>query len=182
MAGPGTQFTLTSRNFRNFLREGDFGLVDPSQPPSETNPPLAYNLLRLADSGIVLRGSPTWLVIIYAKYNRLIRDRTLYLDGLMTRYIQPAIIEENRQQEIMNRRREGIIRDPLPIDQLPSVLSMAHDILVHLTKPSLATFHQFDLPLSAAPLNDLDTIDRQVRNALRHYQSRLPFYRRKSVV
>ena len=169
LPGLGSSLATYNRDFMNLLRDGDFGLVDPSQPPSEKNPPFSYDLHRLADSGALPRTLPFDLILLYAAHNGLVKDGTIYLDDLMKRYIQPAIVEHNRRFPV-----------PLPLDRIifstrPNVVTDPISGLFKLLSPR--TFSTFDLPSSSIPLGDLTTIDQQVRNAYRHYQSRLPFYR-----
>lgn len=81
------QLALLREPLKRFLREGDFGLTDPSQPPSEDNPPLSEFTRYISDAA-----STKILVLLlpaYVKYNLLetaTDRRFLRADELMRTY------------------------------------------------------------------------------------------------
>lgn len=165
---PGTE--SSNRDFRNFLREGSFGLTDPSRPPSKKNPPLNFH--SLSDSGILPRNLIFDLILLYGWYNGLIQDGVLYHDDLMKRYIQPALIEENQD-------RIGKDFEAVPLDRIvfSHRVGAIQDYVSGHFIPRLGRLEQLDLPISGSSLPDLDMIERQVYNLLSYYERRLAFYR-----
>lgn len=92
------RFVLLRKPMRDFLKTADFGLVDPSNPPSDSNPPLSNYAKILAD------GAPTGLLLkiftIYVFYNRLYQiDNPIFINTNqeIRRYFEPQI-EANRSK------------------------------------------------------------------------------------
>ena len=130
---------LIDRDLRNFLREGDFGLVDPLQPPSEANPPLSVYLRRLSDSGLIDAYVLHFLISIYAWSHGLFSDATIYFDDLMRRYFQPAIIRENERRALHG---QGL----LALDSVEETKSI--DIAGLFTSRRDFTYYDIPTPLS----------------------------------
>lgn len=63
---------LMNNRLRNFLREGDFGLVDPTRFPSEDNPPLSVYLSRLGNHGLAESQLSASILRIYIFHHRLL--------------------------------------------------------------------------------------------------------------
>lgn len=154
-------FTLVNRDFRNFLLEADFGLTDPTRPPSENNP--RFSVDDLSDSGLLPRYLILDLILLYGWHNGLIENGVLYLDDLMRKYIQPALIEENLQ-----RSQYGL--ETVPLDRI--IFSHRPNTIVdyvsgHFT-PRWGHLEQFDLPTF---LPDLQSTETQVQRLLSYYQT-----------
>lgn len=163
--------TLISRDLRDFLREGDFGLTDPSHPPSGTNPPLRDYLEQFADFKMMPKVLGD-IIEIYAIYHHLIHEDEITLDETMKRYIQPTIIWENkvRKSRFLGNAytRYSELYKPLSLDKI-SIYSIP-DMILQSTHPERWNFEQFDIPVSTL----LDA--KLINKVIRHYELDSPFY------
>lgn len=92
-----TVYSVMSPKLKEFLRVGEFGLLDPRQPPSDTNPPLSNYLQRLADSGLAVPSLFKAIFSIYAFNNCLRRRTTVVPDPLINRLFREDFIRHNQE-------------------------------------------------------------------------------------
>ena len=168
--------SLLSRGVRNFLSQQDFGLIDPSQPPSETNPPLVTLLREIAQSGLVHNLLITYAFLIYETYHQLGATGIPFADILWP-ILEPGIIHANDQLmwEYENERlggREAELPDLIPLDNFDwrSLFRYMYRIL----KPARETFEQYDVP-TPLPQERYDQIYQQVQAIYDLYNRPRPF-------
>jgi len=145
---------LISRMMETFLREGDFGLVDPIQPPSTNNPPLSLYLSRLADSGISSIVLLKTILTIYVKYNGLYRrqNHTISMDNLMKKCFLKTM------ESITSRELAGTgIRLQIPVDDL--TISYLQSIAIHNTIADVPRYlygiSEYDIPILLDPREEV---------------------------
>jgi len=73
LTGFGSLFLFKSP-ILNFLRNSDFGLVDPNQPPSFDNPPLSTYLIKIIQSNAINCALLNIIFCIYVVYHQISRD------------------------------------------------------------------------------------------------------------
>lgn len=149
---------MVSKDFREFLKEEDFGLVDPSQPPSETNPPL-QNLFRQLSDSTIMAEMVDAIIRLYSEYHDLVEDGSIIFDQTLKRLLQPVAL--------LLRSR---MLPSHPLDRFKyNDLVLARSYFIN---PSRETFNKFDIPVSSPPQHIVPVI----RNALEHYLSDRPYY------
>lgn len=146
---------LMSRKIREVLRVGEFGLLDPSRPPSDNNIPLSKYLRRLADSGLGNVKLLELIFKIYAFNNGLLTATTITPDALLDRLFREDFIRYN---QILTPDRRPI--DPDKFLRAHLSISISQETSLH----SIEDIADYDLPM---PLSDQDytVIERAVKTA-----------------
>lgn len=82
-------YTLLKKPMRDFLKTADFGLVDPTQPPSDNNPPLS-NYIQIISDGT---GEKVLMELlnIYIYYHQLTQGYWINADQVMRKHFQSQL-------------------------------------------------------------------------------------------
>ena len=75
--------TLMAESLRKFLYLGDFGLIDPTSPPSPTNPTISSYLTPIIESDTITNKLAQFLLRTYVLYHQLSYKTYVYMDKLM---------------------------------------------------------------------------------------------------
>lgn len=127
-----------------FLRLGDFGLVDPDQPPSITNPPLSNYTQIIANNGIATTNILNKLFVIYSRYHQINQP-----DDLM-KLCFGSLVESNKDKFPM---------DLASLDLLEPSFLTALNIILGPTIEDIALYNFSGMP-TIESLNNLNNIIR----------------------
>jgi hypothetical protein len=131
---------LLSDRLRRFLNEGNFGLIDPSQPPSSTNPPLSNCAKVLAEAGVADYSNLISLILRYIEINHLREpENRLY-------WKPDQLINELFHGDFVQAQKEYLESGKTPID-LDNLLSFHITIIgsknTHVTTEN---FGEYNIP------------------------------------
>lgn len=127
------KFILLKKPMKEFLNNANFGLVNPTQPPSETNLPLSYYVKFIMD------GAPAYLLqnlfIIYVNYNQLHMKPIIKGDDL----IKKCFEKPNLSLNVMNLSRFLTIIQSNSVDRSVTIEEMAE-----LNFPNIVTIAEIN--------------------------------------
>ena len=125
---------LMSSVLRSFLTEADFGLVDPTLPPSEFNPQLSFD--EIARTGVIDYRLLSLILTIYCRYHRLWIDNYMIVpDELLNRYFQQSYIRHIRSRGAHLETPDGW-----------SFIGLRGTLSTHYMNPKIETLDQYDVP------------------------------------
>jgi len=152
-------FTLLNDRMRWFLIEGDFGLVDPSQPPGPNNPSLNAYTRILEESGAVKLDSLKQLFDLYIFNNQLLNPNEITKwnpDQLMRKLFRDSYVRFNYDMP----------RQDLFLADIPSVITANSSLT-----PTSFTEYSIPTSLDASTQQQIEQIvvlARQNKDALQN--------------
>jgi hypothetical protein len=153
-------FKLWKNPMREFLLFSDFGLVDPTQPPSEINRPLSEYIRLVSDGANVTLLYK--ILTIYIRYHGLSQGTLINSDQTMRRYFEHQI-EKNR--------------DKHPNFNLSAMLYANLTIIISLnsinTPLNIEDIAEYDFPNYIPSLEDIRNVTNVVNVTRTLYQNLL---------
>jgi hypothetical protein len=135
-----TRLRLMSDKLRRFLIEGNFGLVDPTQPPSPENPPLSEYTKLLAEGGLIGAVFITPIFIIYIAANQLKTPTN------PTVWTPDELINELFYGDLVQAQNEYLAKGKRPIDLDNLLFAHISTIAGKNTRPTKENFGEYDIP------------------------------------
>lgn len=141
------RFILLKKPMSDFLHNADFGLVNPTLPPSDTNPPLSNYIKLIAD------GSPRDLVFsilqLYIIYNNLNIPQNvgrINPDQMMKMYFEPQV-------EVIRRRFPKFDLNSMSIGEFTTLIEF-NDMNNLMTVEEIAEYNFPHIPT----INDINNV------------------------
>lgn len=157
---------FVSEDFINFVSESDFGLLNPSTPSSDMNPPL-LNLIRpVIEAGLIKHTSQYNLILIYAHYNGLIQqDGKILLDEALLKLFRTRIpIHADGQRYYVNIYS----RDPKRLAKNPEGATNIYHTFDYINR--INDISKFNIP-KPARRRDKDAAWDYIKSALDVYSA-----------
>jgi hypothetical protein len=157
---PWIPMRLVDRDFRDFVEEAEFGLIDPSRPPGPDNPSITPLVQKLVRSGSLEPFYVGHIIFLYSQYHHLTPPNRVLIEA--------------------DRLLRDYLGDPInlrPIwDHL--YLSRLHN---NLTVPQSSSLHRFDVPQPLSS-DEYDAIIQQIDTTSNIYRTIPAFYREDGTI
>lgn len=149
-------FILIKKPMRDFLKNEDFGLLDPKRPPSETNPPLSNYTRIIANSGGFSYKLISIIFYTYLYYNQLPKLGIVNFNQTLRKYFSTQI-------EVIRKGNPGINMSAMNVSDITSLLSF--NMMFSISVEDIA---EFEFP-DTFTANQIENISNNVPTSITYH-------------